>query len=104
MKSGLWLAILFNVAAVAILAVVTFMGGNGVISRNPYASDVQPPSGPIAIELRPDSPAAAASNRTAPGIPLIDARAEPAWRSDRTPDATPVPWIELPDGTVRMPP
>jgi hypothetical protein len=38
MKSGLWLAILFNVAAVAILAVVTFMGGNGAASRNPYAS------------------------------------------------------------------
>ena len=32
MKSGLWLAILFNVAAVAILAVVTFMGGNGAAS------------------------------------------------------------------------
>ena len=55
MKSGLWLAILFNVAAVAILAVVTFMGGNGAASRNPYASDIQPPSGPIATSLRKTS-------------------------------------------------
>ena len=104
MKSGLWLAILFNVAAVAILAVVTFMGGNGAASRNPYASDIQPPSGPIGIELRPDRPAAAVPTRTPPGSHLIVTPAEPDWRGDRTPDATPVPWVELPDGTVRMPP
>ena len=102
MKSGLWLAILFNVAAVAILAVVTIMGGNGAASRNHYASSVQPPSGPI--ELSPDRPAAPAPILTRPGSNATGAPAEAAWRNDFTPDASPVPWLEMPDGTVRMQP
>lgn len=104
MKSGLWLAILFNVAAVAILAVVTIMGGNGAASRNPYASSVQPPSAPIAVELSPDRPATPTLIRIPASNHVTGAPDEAAWRRDLTPDATPVPWVDMPDGTVRLQP
>lgn len=103
MKTGMWLAVAFNVAAIAILAAVTISAGNGAVAQSPYASAFRPLPGPVETVLepiervRPDSMGAASLVPSGERIEADSSRIPPA----STPDPSPIPWIESADGRVR---